>query len=80
MIPDISSILRLPTTSDKDPAGRLISIPGMVDAAATSPVQLSGVPRLVAKRLRTGFFDMVELRIAKRPMAQRARKILFEPW
>jgi hypothetical protein len=48
----------------------------MVEAAATKPVQTSGVPRLVANGFRTGFFDIVELRIANDPMMQIIKKML----
>jgi len=49
-------------------------MPGMVEAEATIPSKSPGVPRLVAKGFRTGFFDMVELRIAKKPIMQITRK------
>ena len=51
-----------------------MSIPGMVETAATTPNKSSVVPRLVAKGFSTGFFDMVELRIANRPIMQMIRK------
>jgi hypothetical protein len=51
-----------------------MSIPGIVEAAATSPIKLKGVPRLVAKGFRTGFLDIVELRIANAPIAHSDRK------
>lgn len=47
-----------------------MSIPGMVEAAATNPSKSVGVPRLVAKGFSTGFLDMVELRMAKVPIMQ----------
>ena len=62
--------------SEREAAGRLIKIPGIVEAAATTPVQSVGVPRFNEKGLRTGLFDIVELRIAKKPMTQRERKTL----
>jgi len=74
---EASSIFLLPKTSESEPAGRLTNMPGMVEAAATKPVQESGVPRLDAKSFKTGFFDMVELRIANSPIAQSARKITW---
>ena len=49
-------------------------MPGMVDAEATIPSKSSGVPMLVAKGFRTGFFDMVELRIANKPIVQVTKK------
>jgi hypothetical protein len=55
--------------------GKLINTPGNVDAAATMPMNVTGVPRLSAKGFNTGFFDIVELRIAKAPMMQSVRNI-----
>ena len=49
----------------------------MVDAEATMPSKSSGVPRLVAKGFNTGFFDMVELRIANNPIMQITKKKTF---
>lgn len=60
--------------SDSEAAGKLISIPGMVDAAAMKPSKSMGVPRLVAKGFRTGFFDIVELRMAKAPIMHSTQK------
>ena len=54
-----------------------MSIPGMADAEATMPNKSSGVPRLVAKGFKTGFFDMVELRIANKPIMHITRKKVF---
>jgi hypothetical protein len=70
--------LRLPKTSESEAAGRLIRMPGMVDADATMPSKLSGVPKLVAKGFNTGFFDMVELRIANKPIAHSVKKNAFD--
>ena len=64
------SIFFLPKKSEREAAGRLISIPGMVDAAAINPIKSGGVPKLTAKGLRTGFLDIVELRIARAPITQ----------
>lgn len=72
---DTSSIFRLPKMSEREAAGRLISIPGIVEAAATKPMSSGGVPRLVAKGFSTGFFDIVELRIASAPMLHTIRKL-----
>ena len=64
--------------SEREAAGRLTRIPGIVDAEATKPpLQSVGAPRLDAKGFRTGFFDIVELRIAKKPIMHRVRKTLF---
>ncbi len=71
MKPAKSSILFLPKISESDAAGRLTRIPGIVEAEATRPVQFAGVPSLVAKGFKTGFLDIVELRIAKNPIVQR---------
>lgn len=54
--------------SEREAAGKLTSIPGIVEAEATRPISPEGVPRLVAKGFRTGFLDMVELRMASAPM------------
>jgi hypothetical protein len=63
--------------SESDAAGKLIRIPGIVDAEATMPNKSSGVPKVVAKGLRTGFFDSVELRIAKKPKTHITMKKAF---
>ncbi len=49
----------------------------MVETAATKPNNSSGVPRLVAKGFSTGFFDIVELRMANKPIMQMIRKKAF---
>jgi len=64
--------------SESEAAGRLTKIPGIVEAEATKPVQKPlGVPRLDANGLRTGLFDIVELRIAKKPMTQSVKKTVL---
>jgi hypothetical protein len=68
------SIFLLPKWSEREAAGRLISIPGMVDAAAIIPMRFDGVPKLMAKGLRTGFLDIVELKMATAPIMQRTIK------
>jgi len=60
--------------SDNDAAGKLTSIPGIVEAAAMKPIKSMGVPRLVAKGFRTGFLDIVELSIAKAPIMHSIQK------
>ena len=65
---------RLPIRSESDAAGKLIKIPGMVEAEATRPSRSGGVPSFVANGFRTGLFDMVELNMAKAPMIQRTTK------
>jgi hypothetical protein len=52
-------------------------MPGIVDAEATMPSKSSGVPRLVANGFRTGFFDIVELRMANKPITHIIRKKVF---
>ena len=69
-----SKTFRRPTKSDKDAAGKLTNIPGIVEAAATKPIKSVGVPRFVAKGFKTGFLDMVELRMAKAPIMQSIQK------
>ncbi len=54
-----------------------MSIPGMVDADATIPSKLSGVPRLVANGFKTGLLDIVELRIANNPITHITAKKAF---
>jgi hypothetical protein len=64
--------------SERLEAGRLISIPGKVDAAATMPSRSPGVPRLVAKGFRTGFLDIVELKMANDPIVHKSKnRLLF---
>ena len=60
-------------------------MPGIVEADATIPMRSEGVPRLSAKGLRTGFFDIVELKMANKPIMQSAENeflkvtvVLFE--
>jgi hypothetical protein len=75
--PDINKNFLLPKMSEREAAGKLINIPGMVEAEATKPIQKpSGVSRLVANGFKTGFLDIVELRIANNPIMQRVQKIL----
>ena len=62
--------------SDSEAAGKLTIRPGIVDAAATRPIRSLGIPRLVAKGFKTGFLDIVELRMAKKPMILIIRKKL----
>lgn len=76
-IPEINRNFFRPYTSESEAAGKLTKIPGIVDAEATKPVQFVGVPRLNAKGFRTGFFDIVELRIAKKPIMQSVKKTVF---
>ena len=68
------SIFLLPKISESDAAGKLTSMPGIVEAAAIMPVKSVEVPRLMAKGFNTGFLDMVLLKIANAPMTHRIRK------
>lgn len=70
------STFRLPILSESDAAGRLMRIPGMVEADDTKPSKSAGAPRLLAKGFRTGVFDIVELRIANAPITQKTTKYL----
>jgi hypothetical protein len=60
--------------SESDAAGKLTIIPGMVEAAATTPNKSEGVPKLLANGFKTGLFDMVELKMAKAPIVQSMMK------
>jgi hypothetical protein len=60
--------------SESDAAGKLTKIPGIVDAEATMPVQSVGVARLRVNGFSTGDLDIVELRIAKKPITQSVKK------
>ena len=71
------SIFRLPKISERDPTGKLISIPGRVEAAATNPINAVGVPKLSAKGFNTGFFDIVELSSAMAPITHRIMNKFF---
>ena len=76
MKPAISRNFFLPRMSESEAAGKLIKMPGMVEAAAITPVQSVGVPRLNEKGFKTGLLDIVELRIAKKPMMQSIQNML----
>ncbi|MEM2975329.1 MAG: hypothetical protein QW821_02780, partial [Candidatus Bathyarchaeia archaeon] len=58
-------------------AGKLTRTPGIVDAEATTPVQSVGIPRLSEKGFKTGLLDIVELRMATKPMTQRVQNVLL---
>src|ERR1700681_4176357 len=59
---------RLPKKSEIAPAGKLISIPGIVDAITIQPISWGVAPRCAAKSGSTGVFDNVELRMASAPI------------
>jgi hypothetical protein len=69
-----SRTLRLPIMSESDAAGKLIIIPGIVEAAATTPNKSVGVPKLLANGFRTGLLDIVELSMANAPIVQSMTK------
>ena len=77
---EIMRIFLLPKTSDNEAAGKLMSMPGMVEAAAIMPVRSAGVPRLMANGFKTGSLDMVELKIANAPITHRIKKYLSIPF
>jgi hypothetical protein len=62
--------------SESQPAGRLINIPGTVEAEATTPSRDSGVLRDLAKGFKTGFLAIVELRMANTPTKHKAQNNL----
>ncbi len=58
-----------PKRSESDPAGREMRIPGIVDAAMISPAtRPASAPKLLESIGRTGFLDIVELRMANAPV------------
>lgn len=61
---------------ESEDAGRLIRMPGMVEAAPTKPDQSVGAPSAIAKGL-SRVFDIVELRIAKTPITHSVQKTPF---
>lgn len=66
----------LPYISEREAAGKLTRMPGIVEAAPTRPDQSVGVWSAVVKGF-SNVLDMVELRIAKSPMIQSTRKMLL---
>ena len=66
--------MRLPIMSESDAAGKLMIIPGIVEAAATMPNKSVGVPKLLANGFRTGLLDIVELSMANAPIVQSMTK------
>ena len=69
----------LPYRSESAPAVTLVKIPTTVDAAAMRPISAGLALRNLAKRDRVGDLDMVELKMAKAPKAQRTRNSLNNP-
>lgn len=74
--PAINKNFFLPKMSESEAAGKLIKMPGIVEAEAMKPSSSVGVPRYEAKGFKTGLLDIVELRIAKNPMMQIVKKTL----
>ena len=56
------------------PKGRLAIMPGMVEAAAIKPISGSDAPKLRANNVNVGLFDIVELKIANKPITQSEKK------
>jgi hypothetical protein len=56
------------------PAGMLAIIPVKAETEATMPTPEGPAPRCVAKSGRTGLFEIVELKIARKPVMQRIKK------
>jgi hypothetical protein len=65
---------RLPKKSEIAPAGKLMRIPGIVEAITIQPISAGVAPRCAANSGRTGVFDSVELKIASAPIAAMRRK------
>jgi len=59
--------------SERIPKGRLAIIPGMVEAAAIKPISGSDAPKLIANKVNVGLFDIVELKIANKPVTERKK-------
>jgi len=59
--------------SERIPKGKLATMPGMVEAAAIKPISGSDAPKLIANRVNVGLFDIVELKIANKPMVERKK-------
>jgi hypothetical protein len=58
-------------------------MPGTVEAAAIKPISKSDAPRLSANSVRVGLLDIVELKIANKPITERYRNgadVRCEPW
>ena len=58
-----------PNTSERDPAGSEMIVPGIVEAAMTKPPwRPASAPKLLESMGRIGLLDIVELRIASAPV------------
>ena len=62
--------------SERDEAGKLTRMPGIVEAAPMKPDQSVCVCSVAAKGF-SRVLDIVELRIAKSPMTHSVKKMLF---
>ena len=69
----ISRSRRRPIKSESVAAGKLTRIPTMVEAAATNPSVLSGMPSDPANKGKTGLLDIVELKMANPPIIQSSK-------
>ena len=74
---EIISILLRPNRSAIKPAGMLNRTPVKADTAAIIPTSAGSAPRWAAKSGSTGLFEIVELKIAKKPVIQRKRNELI---
>jgi len=63
--------------SEREATGKLTNTPGIVEAEKMRPVQVRGVPRDDAKGPKTGFLDIVVLRIARNPIMHKVKKKLL---
>ena len=65
------SSLLLPRWSERTPTGNEKRIPASGETAATRPMTMSLAPRACENRGRTGFFESVVEKIAKKPIRER---------
>jgi hypothetical protein len=68
---------RRPIKSESVAAGKLTRIPTIVEAAATNPRVLSGIPSDPANKGKTGLLDMVELKMARPPITQSNKNVVI---
>jgi len=68
------SIRFRPQRSESIPAGMLAIMPVKAETAAMAPTVEGPAPRCDAKSGRTGLFEIVELKIARKPVMQRMVK------
>jgi hypothetical protein len=68
---EMINILLRPNRSAIKPAGMLNRTPVKADTAATMPTPDGSAPKWAAKSGSTGLFEIVELKIAKKPVIQK---------